>query len=152
MTPKWERVYTVDEFYDTPRFGVADCGGAPHVYRSLALDAAAGDWHDGRFALSPIAPEFATLAAEAGAIEERFSIAYYGGQLEEPERDEDWGALPGERARYDALRATLAPLLAVDPTRRFVRRGEFRGRAAAVPRPRGVICGSGFEVCWHADG
>jgi len=30
----WERVYTINDFWDGPRFGVADVSGRPHIYES----------------------------------------------------------------------------------------------------------------------
>jgi hypothetical protein len=67
MDGPYERVYTVTDYYDGPRSGVASLGGRPHVYRSLWQDQA-DDWDDDRFELSPIAPEVLALALEDWAI------------------------------------------------------------------------------------
>ena len=51
MEPKFELVYTVTEYYDGPRDGVANFRDAPHVYRSVYLDHAQWDRNEDRFEL-----------------------------------------------------------------------------------------------------
>jgi hypothetical protein len=41
--PDWEKVYTVTDFYDGPRLGVADYNGQPHLYESR-WDDSEGRW------------------------------------------------------------------------------------------------------------
>ena len=48
----WERVHTVNDFYDGPRLGVADYLGKPHIYQS-EFSEAEDDYND-RFWLMPI--------------------------------------------------------------------------------------------------
>ena len=48
----WERVHTVDEYFDGPRGGVADFRGVPHAYK-CKWNADAGDWETA-FELSPV--------------------------------------------------------------------------------------------------
>lgn len=50
-----ERVYTVYDYYDGPRQGVADFQGHPHAY-SCPWDTMAGDWA-GFFRLKPLSAE-----------------------------------------------------------------------------------------------
>src|SRR5688572_206277 len=80
MERPFERVYTVMDFYDGPRSGFADFGGAPHAYRSIwreDLD----DWDpDDRFELSPVAGETLALALEDWAIWRRWEEAFYAGE------------------------------------------------------------------------
>jgi hypothetical protein len=38
MSQQLERVYTMTDYYDGPRGGVADYCGRPHVYRTLWAD------------------------------------------------------------------------------------------------------------------
>lgn len=53
---RFERVYTMTDYYDGPRGGIADFERAPHLYGSLWLDHPDDD-DDGRFEPSPVAPE-----------------------------------------------------------------------------------------------
>ncbi len=53
MERSFEHVYTVTDYYDGPRGGVAEFNGVPHVYRSLFLDSE-DEWDAERFELSPL--------------------------------------------------------------------------------------------------
>jgi hypothetical protein len=147
MEQTFERVYTVTEYYDGPRDGVADFLGAPHTYRSVYLDNAQWDTGEDRFELSPIAPDVLALALEDWAIWERFERAYRAGKLSEPVQESDWGALPADAPRHAELRQILESALAIDPARRVLARGAFRVREPAPQSPLGVL--SPLEVCWE---
>jgi len=68
MDRPYERVYTVNDYWDRPRAGFADVDGQPHAYRSIwreDLD----DWDpDNRFLLQPVSSELLALAREAWEI------------------------------------------------------------------------------------
>ena len=80
--PDWERVYTVNDFYDGPRLGVADYNGQPHLYESR-WDDSEGRWEGEKgeegyldnFWLSPITAEELVLVLEDWAIWERWEAA-----------------------------------------------------------------------------
>jgi len=72
----WERVFTVNDYYDGPRRGVADFGGKPHIYESQFSDAE--DPYTDRFLLMEIEAELFQLALEgqSGCVgTRRFSAA-----------------------------------------------------------------------------
>jgi hypothetical protein len=49
-----EKVYTVTDYYDGPKRGVADFGAIPHAYESL-FDDSEDEW-DSTFLLRPVDP------------------------------------------------------------------------------------------------
>ena len=149
MERPFERVYTVTDYYDGPRGGVADFGGVPHVYRSLFLDPE-DEWDAERFELSPLSPEAFALALEDWAIWQRFERAYRAGEAEAPEAEKDWGALPEDQARCREIRPVLQQALAIDPEKRMIARAEFRVREPIpVDLPLGVM--RPLEVRWTPD-
>src|SRR5690349_8375478 len=119
MNSGFERVYTVTEYYDGPRGGVADFGGAPHVYRSLFLDVE-DEYDSDRYELSPLSSDALALALEDWAIWERFESAYRTGQVTWSGVEEEWGALPDELARKRELLTLLKPVLVIDPAARVM--------------------------------
>ena len=144
----FERVYTVTEYYDGPRSGIADYGGAPHVYRSVYLDSDTWDRDEDRFELSPISRELLGLALEDWAIWERFDHARHTGEFVAPaEEDSEWGALPSDALRHAELSSVLDAALTIDPARRVVARGEFRVRESASHLPPGML--RSIEVRWQ---
>ena len=118
-------MYSVTEYWDGPREGVADYGGAPHIYRSV-WRREADDWDSDRYFLCPVTPEQAALAIEEWAIWKRFAEHYRGRSAPVPERLEEWGALPEDLPRLRELRLLLAPILRLDPSRCIVARAAFR--------------------------
>ena len=131
MDQAFERVYTVTDFWDGPREGVADYRGVPHVFRSV-FRADLGEWDDDRYYLSPLSPEGAALAVEHAAIWQRFATRFSGRVAPVPADPADWGALPEDLLRHRELRALLAPMFALDPARCVIASAEFR-RAASAP-------------------
>ena len=123
-----ERVYTVDDYYDGPRRGIADYGGSPHLYRSLYLDNEAWDPDENRFELSPVTETVRDLAVEAFELWQRWQVALLAGTA--PAMDGDAArVLPEDRARYHELQSMLEPQLRIDPARRIIRRGIIEGRS-----------------------
>ncbi|HYW13483.1 MAG TPA: hypothetical protein VE871_16095 [Longimicrobium sp.] len=120
----FERVYTVNDYYDGPRSGFADCGGVPHAYRSLwrhDLD----DWDpDDRFLLAPVTPEVLAIALEDWAIWLRWEDAYYAGRT----TDATHPALPADQPRHAEIRPVIDQALEVDAARACIAVGEFRAK------------------------
>ena len=143
----FERVYSVTDFWDGPREGVADFRGTPHVYRSV-FRADLDEWDDDRYYLSPLTSAEAALALEHWAIWQRFADNYRGKVAPVPADLADWGALPEDLARHRELRLLLAPMFALEPARCIVARAEFR-RAADAPEyvPPGPMAPK-LEVRW----
>ena len=129
----FERVYTMTDYHDGPREGVADFNGAPYKYRALFVPFDERDFD--AFELSPLTPAVFALEAEAWAIWCRFEAACVAVPRASDVPKADWGALPDERARRRELSAaiTAATAMALDP--RVVCAGKFRARAAAAQLP-----------------
>ena len=143
----WERVYTVTDYYDGPRAGVADFAGVPHVYAAIFRDDL-GEWDpDDRYELSPLAPDLLPYVLEYWGIWRRFELALKSGQIVAPPSESDWGALPVDRARKVELRNRLAGALTIDPARRTVARAEFRPAGEGPEYPLGVM--KDLEVRWQ---
>src|SRR5688572_19946270 len=104
MDRPFERVYTVTDYYDGPRGGVADFDGSPHVYRGL-FSVSADDWQDDHFELGPLSPEGFALALEDWAMWVRFEAGFRAGAVPMPEDPADWGVLPAERVRHRDIQA-----------------------------------------------
>src|SRR6267378_8317239 len=62
LKPEYERVFTVTEYYDGPRKGIANFLGVPHLYECL-FDEAKGNFSD-QFLLTPIDTQTFQLAME----------------------------------------------------------------------------------------
>ena len=98
----FERVYTIDEWDEGPRSGVANFAGVPHYFRSV------GESRE-RFELTPLPREVFELILEADALfhrwhpgpQTRTGIAVGGARAVE-------GA---ERARYETLQSDIAAAL-----------------------------------------
>jgi len=131
MDSDFERVYTVIDFWDGPRGGVADFRGVPHVYRSV-FRTDIDEWDDDRFYLSPLTPQEAALAREHWSIWQRFAEHYRGKVAPVPTDRRDWGALPEDLARHRELCRRLPLVYIIHPDECIVARAEFR-RAAGPP-------------------
>lgn len=144
MNRPFERVYTVNDFWDGPRAGFADFRGVPHVYRSVwreDLD----DWDpDRRFELVPVRSEVLEQALEDWEIWRRWEEAYYAGQVPLSTHP----ALPADQARHAELAPIVEKSLMGGEGSRRIAVGEFRTR-------NGVLGGAGIltsrailEVRW----
>ena len=144
---EWERVYTVTDYWDGPRAGVADFGGVPHIYVAI-FNQELGEWDpEDRYELSPLPPNLLSAVQEDWAIWRRYELALKTGRIPIPESEEKWGALSEDRPRRAELRRKLAGALVIDPSRRTVLRGEFRPvLSTAAPPPLGVM--KELEVRW----
>lgn len=126
MNNIFQTVHTMEDYYDGPRSGVAEFDGQPHYYRSLYLDTPQWNPDEDRFELSPVTPEVLTAACEAAAIFKRWDTM----RQATPDfayTDEDFGALPEERARNRELKQFLESSYAgAAQERRVLVHGEFR--------------------------
>jgi len=102
-----EIVYTVTDYYDGPRGGIADFRGKPHVYSSV-WDKAADDWSN-TFFLQQVDDETFRLALEDWAIWCRWERAFHAGETTLATHP----ALPAERTRHDELTTILTPRLQI---------------------------------------
>lgn len=126
----FERVYTMTDYYDGPRRGIASFEGKPHFYDS--------EWSDGKdleadtFKLTPVAEDLLLLAMEDWALWERWETAFHEGRVDTTTHP----ALPEDRARHNELQPVLSSRLATDPEHCVRAHGEFRS-AKAGPYDRG---------------
>jgi hypothetical protein len=107
-TTGFENIYTVMNYWDGIRSGIADFNGSPHYYE-CPFDEAKDDWAD-YFLLHPIDEETFRLAMEGWAIWRRWYIAHQTGQT----TFETHPALPEDRARHTAIQEALAGRLVVN--------------------------------------
>ena len=121
----FERVFTVDDYYDGPRAGIASYQGRPHHYL-CEWDEARDDYSD-TFRLTPIDEETFSLAMEQWSIWEQWESAFRRGEVAQSTHP----ALPGSNRRYAELQRTIEALLASRPTLSDRKRGTFRSSAAA---------------------
>lgn len=73
LEPGYERVYTVLDYYDGPRKGVADFRGQPHLYECI-FDKLKGNYSES-FLLMPLDVESSRFALEDWAIWQRWELA-----------------------------------------------------------------------------
>ena len=123
MRASWETVYTMDDWYDGPRGGVADFGGAPHYYRSVYLDSPKWNPDEDRFELTPLPRDAFEAAVELQAIWDRWHEAHRAGNA--PEDPDDGHVLPADRLRRDELERELAAGRAANASRAMLVHGEF---------------------------
>jgi hypothetical protein len=135
----FERVYTVHDYYDGPRSGVADFQGNPHHY-CCEWDEAADDYAES-FALRPVDDETLRLALENWKIWKEWEAAFHRGQR----RQETHPGLPGQNAVYEDLdkrfKAKIAGLAVVHRARAI-----FRVKKNQEHVPAGVF--RDIEVEW----
>jgi hypothetical protein len=118
----WEPVYTVNEFWDGPRRGIASYGGQPHAY-SCEWDERADDWGTVYF-LSAITDEQLRLATEDWDIWRRWASAHQSQSLTP---DDKHPALARDWPRHEELEPLVNEVLAVDKSRAIRAIPEFRG-------------------------
>ncbi len=105
----YDNVYTVTDYYDGPRAGVANFDGQPHYYE-CQFDETRGNWSD-IFLLKPIDFETFQLALESWEIWERWNAAREDGRV----TLDTHPALPEDRERHDEISAILENRLKCNP-------------------------------------
>ncbi len=116
----WERVYTVNEFWDGARLGIADCNGLPHIYQS-PFDYDADEYAD-FYLVSPISPDLLDLVLEDWRIWIRWSEAF---ERRATTRDTH-PALPEDRDRHEDIVQNIGNRLKVDPASGKKLKANFR--------------------------
>jgi hypothetical protein len=101
MKKVYERVYTMTDYWDVPRRGIADFEGKPHLYES-EWDREADDYAP-TFRLSPVDPRLLSLAMESWRIWRRWETAFYQGKTTQQTHP----ALHEDKARSDELHYIL---------------------------------------------
>lgn len=135
LEPGYERVYTVVDYYDGPRKGVADYQGKPHLYECINYSDA--------FLLAPLDTEDFWFAMEDWAIYQRWELAYQRGKTDLSTHP----ALPDESERHKELEGILEKVLVIDPAKALTRIGHFEAMGGE-PLPKGVL--RPLQVKWAA--
>jgi hypothetical protein len=120
-TENWDRVYTVNEYYDGPVLGVADYHGKPHIYQNQFSEENCE--YTNRFLLTDIDPELFALVLEDWEIWMRWDAAYRQRKVSV----ETHPALPEERQRHGELSLLIGDRLKVDSASAFSKWARFRG-------------------------
>lgn len=97
----YEKVFTVMDYYDGPRQGIANFNGSPYFYDCI-FSHEKQDYSD-LYQLTPISNEVFELSMEDWAIWERWQRAFHKGTA--PENTHP--ALPEDRVRHEAIKVTL---------------------------------------------
>jgi hypothetical protein len=124
----FERVYTVWDYYDGPRSGVADYSGKPHHY-VCEWDPSADDYAE-TFVLNAIDKETLSLVLEQWRIWRDWELAFHRGERAQ----ETHPKLPGQDKRYAELDGQINARLSVSSGGVRVR-GTFRARANQLATP-----------------
>jgi hypothetical protein len=119
LKPGYELVFTVTDYYDGPRKGIANYQGKPHLYDCI-FDAAADDYSES-FLLTPLDSELFRLAMEDWEIWQRWESAFHQGKADKDTHP----ALPSESSRHVELKQILDKVLVTDPRKAFTRIGQF---------------------------
>jgi hypothetical protein len=135
----YERVFTMPDYDDGPRGGIANFRGKPHAY-STPFDYAK-DYHADFYELRPVDDETLRLALEHNEMSSRWWEAHHAGVAP----DDGRRLLPHDRARYDEIAPILASRLAALPDPPIAARGDFR-RTPGHEEDRAV--GRWLEVKW----
>lgn len=143
LQPGYERVFTVTDYYDGPRKGIANYNGHPHFYECV-FDEAKDDYSE-LFRLTPLDGEIFRLAIEDWQIWERWQLAFLGGKA----TMDSHLALPEDAARHAELRIFLEKSLVTDPAKAILRIGEFKIYGES-DLPKGAI--RPLQVTWIEPG
>lgn len=122
----YDRVYTVVDYYDGPRKGIADYQGKPHLYECI-------DYSDS-FLLAPLDAEAFQFAMEDWAIWQRWELAYHTGKADLSTHP----ALPHESERHQELESILEKMLVIDRAKAVTRIGHFEAMGGET-LPKGVL-------------
>ena len=132
----YERVHTVDDYWDQPRRGVADYQGQPHYYHCV-FDEREDEWSR-IYLLKPLDPEAFELYMETWQSWLRWEAAYREGVASL----ESHPTLPVDRERSDLIHALLGDRLVADPDNDLQLEGDFKpiefesGGACSEPFPK----------------
>ena len=139
---EFERVYTMTDYYDGPRGGIASVNGRPHVYTSI-FDSSEDEYSD-VFELRLVDDTTLQLALEDWEIWLRWEDAHRAGVASL----ETHPALPADRLRHDEIAPILAARLAALTSPAVRARAEFR------PTPAHENAGRGrwLEARWTMAG
>ena len=132
LQPGYEEVFTVTDYYDGPREGVANFRGQPHFYECI-FDGIKGDYSD-LYRLTPLSLRIFELAKEDWAIWKKWEAAYHSGKT----TFDSHPALSEDRARHEEIREVLDPALTTNEAVCVTQRGSFK-RLGSEEYPKSVM-------------
>ncbi|WP_155936560.1 hypothetical protein [Mesorhizobium ciceri] len=118
---EWETVYTVHDYYDGPRKGVAEYRGKAHAYK-CEWDDEADDW-SASFLLSPITDEQLDAVKEDWLIWRRYEASFHARNLQSNDKHP---ALAIDSPRHTELRPIVEDALRVEDALAFRAIPEFQ--------------------------
>jgi hypothetical protein len=136
----FERVYSVTDYFDGPRSGVAEFFGQPHRYQ-CKFDEKLDDWSES-FLLTPISSDILALELEQWALWRKWELAFHRGDV--PQNSHP--GLGGTDARYDELKSIIKDRSAEESPATWRAKGLFRARPSQPETPMGVM--RELEVEW----
>jgi hypothetical protein len=136
----FERVYTVWDYHDGPRSGIADYLGRPHHYE-CQWNSSTDDYGE-RFRLTPIDDNVLSLALEQWGIWRIWENAFHRGEVPQSTHP----ALPDQNGRHEELEAMLNARVSGSKMPRQQATGTFRVLPGQSERPSGVM--RDLEVEW----
>jgi hypothetical protein len=119
MKSGYETVFTVMDYYDGPRKGIANYQGKPHLYECVFDEAE--DHYSKLFRLTPLDSETFQFAMEDWEIWRRWLVAFYGKKADISSHP----ALPDEANRHAELKRILHEGLVSVSQKAMVRVGRF---------------------------
>lgn len=135
----FEPVFTVWDYYDGPRSGIANYLGQPHYYESEWIDDA--DNYAETFVVAPIDEDTLALALAQWKILREWEIAFHRGEVPESSHP----GLAGNYTEYGEMETTLKKRISNLPGRRRVL-AEFRARPERAGFPSGMM--RNLDVKW----
>ena len=132
LKPGYELVFTVTDYYDGPRKGIANYQGHPHLYECIFDETA--DNYSESFLLTPLDSNSFQSAMEDWEIWRRWEDAFHSGKADKRTHP----ALPHEATRHAELKQILDKYLVTDPQKAVTRIGRFDVLGESR-LPRGVI-------------
>ena len=140
----FERVYTVWDYYDGPRSGIAAFSGQPHYYDCEWNDKKQD--YDDTFLLTPVDQDTLALAMEQWSIWRDWEDAFHRGDVLQSTHP----GIPGAHARYAELEANLKARIPAQSAQQRRACGVFRAMPVQEDSPPGVL--RELEVEWTDAG
>lgn len=126
----FEEVFTVTDYYDGPRGGIANFNAEPHLYDCIF----GGEDYSNLYRLTPVSQELFLLALEDWEIWKRWERAFHAGEVNQDSHP----ALPAERDRHMHIQSLLDEQLKTDKERCIIRAGAF-AKAGTEAAARGIL-------------
>ena len=139
----YERVYTVWDYYDGPRTGIADYGGAPHHFVNEFDDDT--EEYTERFTLRPINKATMQLILKQWDIWRSWELAFHKGQRDKSSHP----ALHGQDETYAQLGIEIKTELETNAAAPIVAGATFRLCANQPELPKGML--GELEVEWTGN-